>query len=109
MSLVTYIAAVGRRFNQLTQRGWSRGSINSLVNNPFTTRAATNRATGNAATNRATGNAATAFFRADGHYVVRDNITGELVQMSETRLTVGTGAGQWAPDSTIVNPFIPGP
>jgi hypothetical protein len=99
-SLVTNIPTVGRKFNQLAQRGWSRESINTLVNNPFTTRAATNRATGNAAT---------AFVRADGHYVVRDNITGELVQMSDTRFTVGTGAGQWVPDSSIVDPFIPGP
>ena len=99
-SLVTYIPTIGRKFNQLAQRGWSTGSINKLVNNPFTTRAATNRATGNAAT---------AFVRADGHYVVRDNVTGELVQMSDTRFTIGTGAGQWVPDSSIVDAFIPGP
>jgi len=99
-SLVTYIPTVGRKFNQLAQRGWSREAINMLVNNPFTTRAATNRATGNAAT---------AFVRADGHYVVRDDITGELVQMSDTRFGIGTGPGQWLPDSSIIDPFIPGP
>jgi hypothetical protein len=97
-SLVTHLPDAGRKFNQLAQRGWSRDSINQLVNSPFAARAATNRATGNPAT---------AYFRSDGHYIVRDNLTGNLVQMSDTRLRIGTGAGQWRPDSSIVDPIIP--
>ncbi|WP_132938884.1 colicin E5-related ribonuclease [Varunaivibrio sulfuroxidans] len=55
-----------------------------------------------------TGNPATAYFRSDGHYVVRDNIiTGDLVQMSNTKLPIGHGSGQWAPDRSILDPFIP--
>lgn len=95
-SLVTHIP--GKKLNQLRQRRWSQDSINQLVNNPYATRTATNRATGNSAT---------AFFRADGHYVVRDNVTGNLVQMSDTRLTIGTSRGQWSPDASIINPVLP--
>lgn len=98
-SLFTRIPTSGRKFNQLGQRGWSADSVNDLVNNPFTTRAAINRANGNPAT---------AFIRADGHYVVRDNVTADVVQMSDTRVTIGMGEGQWRPDSSIVDPFIPG-
>ena len=96
-SLATHIPSTGRKFNQIIQRGWSRDSINQVVNNPFATRAATNRATGNPAT---------AYFRPDGHYIVRDNLNGNLVQMSDTRLRIGSGAGQWQPDPSIVNPII---
>jgi hypothetical protein len=99
-SLVTYIPTIGRKFNQLAQRGWTRTSINQLVNNPYTTRQATNKATGGPAT---------AYFRQDGHYVVRDDVTGDLLQMSHTGRKVGTAAGQWRPDTTIIDPYIPGP
>lgn len=97
-SLFTRIPAAGKKFNQMAQRGWTRESIHSLVNNP--------RAT-SGAINKATGNPATAYFRADGHYVVRDNVTGQLVQMSDTRMPIGYGQGRWTPDETIKNPFIP--
>jgi len=98
-SLFTYIPTVGRKANQLGSRGWTRNSINQLVNSPYATRTATNKATGNTAT---------AYIRPDGHYVLRDNVTGELVQISDTRLSVGMEVGQWRPDSSIVNPVIPG-
>jgi len=96
--LTTNIPSQGRKFNQLIRRGWSQKSIDDLVNNPYTTREAINKATGNKAT---------AFFRKDGHYVVRDDLTGNIVQMSDTKVSVGTGPGQWMPDSSIRNPYIP--
>lgn len=57
--------------------------------------------------NKATGNPATAYFRRDGHYIVRDNVTGDIVQMSHTGKSIGYGPGQWAPDDSIVDPYIP--
>lgn len=93
-SLLTHMPAAGRKANQLARRGWTREAINETVNNPFTTRAATNRATGNAAT---------AFFRKDGSHVIRDNVTGDLVQMSDR-----ANPANWIPDSSIVNPYLPG-
>jgi hypothetical protein len=77
---------------QMGSRGWSEGLINSTVRNPHTTRVATNKATGNAAT---------AFFTKEGAYVVRDNVTGQIIQVSN-RLDP-----RWVPDATIINPYIP--
>jgi RHS repeat-associated protein len=82
-SLLTYIPNSGRKFNQLAKRGWTPASINQLVNNPYATMAAKNRATGNSAT---------MYKRSDGHYVTRDDKTGALVQMSDTNIPV------WKPD-----------
>lgn len=98
MRLSTKIPTSGRKFNQLSKRGWSQNSIDDLVNNPYTTREAINKATGNKAT---------AYFREDGHYVVRDDVTGDIVQMSDTNFAVGTGKGQWVPDSSIRDPYLP--
>jgi len=77
---------------QMGGRGWTKELIHGTVNSPFTTRAATNRATGNAAT---------AFFTKEGAYVVRDNVTGQIIQVSN-RLDP-----RWIPDATIINPYIP--
>ena len=77
---------------QMERRGWTRELIHETINNPFTTRVATNRATGNAAT---------AYFEATGSYVVKDNVTNEIIQVSN-RLDPN-----WIPDATITNLFIP--
>jgi len=53
------------------------------------------------ALNKATGNKATAFFDRKGAYVVRDNVTGDIVQISNRLDT------QWVPDPTIINPYNP--
>lgn len=76
----------------MERRGWTRELIHETINNPFTTRVATNRATGNAAT---------AYFEATGSYVVKDNVTNEIIQVSN-RLDPN-----WIPDATITNLFIP--
>ncbi len=77
---------------QMGRRGWTKELIHETVNNPFTTRVASNRATGNAAT---------AYFQKNGSYIVKDNITNEIIQISN-RLDP-----KWIPDATIINPYIP--
>lgn len=51
--------------------------------------------------NRANGNQATAYFREDGHYVVIDNKTNEIIQVSNTNYRVGSGADDWKVDRDI--------
>jgi protein-disulfide isomerase len=78
---------------QLQKRGWTQEQIDSLVNNPYTTRPATNKASGNPAT---------AYFGPDGRYVVVDDLTDDVIQISEV------GNPGWVPDSVIQDPFTPG-
>lgn len=78
--------------NQMPRRGWSYSSINDIVKKPYTTRAATNKATNNSAT---------AFYNEAGDYVVKDDITDGIIQISKF------GDKDWIPDSTIINPFKP--
>mgnify|MGYP001011239774 FL=1 len=70
--------------NQMSKRGWTETSVNDTVNNAFTTRTSTNLANNNPAT---------AYFNKDGSYVVVDNVTKEVVQVSN-RLDP-----KWIPDS----------
>ncbi|MCL2286761.1 MAG: hypothetical protein FWC32_10425, partial [Firmicutes bacterium] len=77
--------------DQMARRGWNESSVINTIRNPHTTREAFNRATNNPAT---------AFFNKDGSHVIVDNITREVIQISN-RL------GEWIPDSSIINPFIP--
>jgi hypothetical protein len=74
------------------KRGWATDMIDDVVNNPHTTRAATNKATGAPST---------AYYNKAGDYVVRENASGKIVQISEF------GNKAWHPDSTIVNPYKP--
>ena len=91
--LTTYIPEKGRKFNQLSRRGWSTDAVDETVNSPFATRRAANKANGNPAT---------AYFNQDGSYVIRDDVTGILVQLSDR-----TNCQNWIPDDTIVDPYIP--
>ena len=88
----TKVPTSGRKFNQLNSRGWDQSSIDNVVNNPI------HKST---ALNRATGNPATAHFDKSGNYVVRDNVTGDLVQMSNRN------DPNWIADPTITNPYSP--
>jgi len=97
--LKTNVPTSGRKFNQLTSRGWNQSSIDDVVRNSVHQ---------SSTVNRANGNPATAYFRSDGHYVVRDNVTGDLVQMSDTNLRVGTRPEDWKVDDAITDPYIPG-
>ena len=91
--LTTYIPEKGRKFNQLSRRGWSTASVDETVNHLFTTRRAVNKANGNPAT---------AYFNQDGAYIIRDDVTGVLVQLSDR-----TNSRNWIPDDAIIDPYIP--
>ena len=91
-TLTTNVPSSGRKFNQLTSRGWDQSSIDDVVNNPAHT---------SAASNRATGNPATAYFDKEGNYVVRDDVTGDLVQLSNRN------DPDWMPDLSISDPYRP--
>ncbi len=79
-------------FNQMESRGWNSNSVQSTVDNPYAT---------SSALNKATGEKATAYFNADGSYVVRDNSTGQIIQISDK------SKPNWRPDSSIQNPYKP--
>ena len=88
------------KVTQMNTRGWTQDMIDQVVNAPDFVRPATNRTFDSAAT---------AYTRTDGHYIVRDDITGRLVQGSDIRGPIGYGPGQFRPDSSIINPVIPAP
>jgi protein-disulfide isomerase len=71
---------------QLVTRGWTVEEIDDVLSQPFAMRPALNRATGNAGT---------AYFRSDGHYVVRDNATADIIQISNRN------DPNWIPDPAI--------
>ena len=79
--------------NQMNSRGWTDGAIKNTVDNPYTTRISVNKATGNSAT---------VFYTNRGSYVIVDDITKEIVQISDN-----INPSTWAPDTSIVNPYIP--
>jgi hypothetical protein len=79
--------------NQLASRGWTPKLVQRVIDRPVHT---------SPAFSRATGNRATAYFDRSGAYVVRDNVTGEIVQVSN-RLNPSA----WKPDASITNPFVP--
>ncbi len=81
----------GKVQNQIKNRGWTQESIKNTVDNPFQTRNAINRATGNGAT---------AYYDIDGDYVIIDNVTKEIVQISDKF------DPEWKPDISIIDPYI---
>lgn len=89
----TAISGLGaKNSSYLSRRGWTLDSINEVYSNPYTTRTAFDKATGQSAT---------AYYNRAGDYVVVNDITNELVQLSEY------GNAAWIPDSTIINPYKP--
>lgn len=77
---------------QISTRGWSDALIDDTINQPHATRSAVDKATHRAAT---------AYFRKDGSYVIRDDITGRIIQISNR------GDPNWMPDAAIKNPYRP--
>jgi hypothetical protein len=49
----------------------------------------------------ANGNSATAYFNKDGSYIVRDDVTGDVIQVSNRN------DANWIPDATINDPYVP--
>ncbi len=76
---------------QLEPRGWTQESVQNTVDEPYTTRPSLNRDTNNPAT---------AYFNIDGSHVVRDDITNDIIQVSDRTRA-------WIPDQDIINPYIP--
>ena len=76
---------------QYTQRGWTEESIKNTIQNSYTTREAVNRTTGNKST---------VYYNEDGSYVIKDDITGKIVQISDRNDT------NWKPDNSIINPYM---
>ena len=70
---------------KMAKRGWSSNLIRDTIL----------KNVGRKALNKATGNAATAFFTSSGAYVVIDNITKEIIQISD-RYDIN-----WVVDETI--------
>jgi hypothetical protein len=77
---------------QMTRRGWTTDLIETTRSAAYTAREAVNKANGNPAT---------AYYNKDGSYVVVDNVTKEVIQVSN-RLDP-----KWIADSTIKNPYVP--
>lgn len=75
--------------NQMDARGWNSAIIDDTITNPKSI---------SPALNKATGGDATAYFRPDGSYVVRDNATGRIIQISNRN------DPNWIPDPTIKSP-----
>jgi len=69
------------KVNQVTRRGWSLEQIIEVQKNPTYTRSTANNPN---VYNRANGNPVTYYYRSDGHYVVIDDITHQVVQVSNT-------------------------
>ncbi len=77
----------------MKQRGWTEESVRETVSNPYTTRVSTNKATGNSAT---------AYYNQRGGYIIVDDVTNDIVQVSDNINPV-----DWIPDPSIVNPYQP--
>jgi RHS repeat-associated protein len=68
-----------QKVNQVARRGWTILDILRTRDNPALIR------TNPLIVNRANGNPVTYYYRQDGNYVVIDNITGRVVQVSDTK------------------------
>jgi len=79
--------------NEMIKRGWSEENVRDTVYDPFTIRQSTNKANGHSAT---------AYYNQDGSYVVIDDITNEVIQVSD-RFNIN----EWIPDSEIQDPYFP--
>ena len=78
--------------NDYVIRWWSDNLIKNVIKSPYTTRRAKNKATGNSAT---------AFYQKDWSYLVTDDKTFTVIQVSKI------WDKDWIPDSTIIKPYLP--
>lgn len=67
--------------------------IRDTVDNPFTIRNSINKATGNSAT---------VFYTERGSYIIVDDVTNEIVQISDNINPL-----EWIPDASIESPYKP--
>jgi hypothetical protein len=59
--------------NQMPKRGWSEEDMRQTLSHPADTAKTINKATGNSATK---------YYNSEGHYIVRDDVTDEIIQVS---------------------------
>jgi hypothetical protein len=78
---------------QMENRGWTYETVKQTIDTPYTIRSSTNQSTLNPAT---------VFYNQDGSHVIVDDITREIVQVSDMMDPLG-----WIPDKNIVNPYKP--
>ena len=79
--------------NQMNQRGWTENSVRNTVNSPYAIRASINKATGNSAT---------VYYTKKGSYIIIDDVTNAIVQVSDN-----ISPSTWIPDTGIIDPYIP--
>ena len=84
----------GKLSREMGRRGWTESDVYSVYNNPFCTRPSVNRINN-------VNNPATAYYNEAGDYIVVDDITLEVIQVSDRN------DPYWAPDRDIINPYIP--
>lgn len=103
MQRANYRYTEAHNFPELaTQRGWSDESIDLVINRPYTIRSAIDGPNN--------GRPSTAYFRRDGHYIVLNNESRHIVQLSDTTRPIGRldQRQQWATESNfITDPYIP--
>jgi hypothetical protein len=80
---------------QMAERGWTKESVKALIDNSYTIRTSTSRLTNNPAT---------VFYAKTGDYVVVNNITKEVVQVTDK---AKVAKNIWFPDMDTVNAYIP--
>ncbi|MEG3850488.1 colicin E5-related ribonuclease [Microcoleus sp. herbarium19] len=68
---------------QLGKRGWTQQSVAAIIQNPV--RIAKTRDTRYKSDGKRRNDPATFYYRSDGHYVVRNDVDGSIVQVSDTK------------------------
>ena len=78
---------------QMSKRGWDKDSVNSTIDNPNRTVSTRDTRWNSDGTRR--DDPATAYIREDGHYVVRNNNDGTIVQISNRNQTDWKSSFEW--------------
>lgn len=74
-------------------RGWTENAVRDTVSNPYTKRVSINKATGNPST---------VYYNKTVRYVIIDDVTNAIVQVSDN-----VNPSAWAPDPSLVDPYLP--
>jgi WXG100 family type VII secretion target len=78
-----------QKARQAGRRGWDEQDISDVIDNPADT---------GTAVDRSTGDPATVYYGEDGHYVVRNDVTGQVIQVSDRN------DPNWVDDTDPSNP-----
>jgi len=69
---------------QMTDRGWTSEAIDDVINNPVGTKATRDERFDPITHQKVDQGPATMYYRSDGYYVVRNDETGEIIQVTDT-------------------------